>query len=102
MGRRLIVVGSLDSDACCVCCGLPPPPPLHPATTRDPAPCHAAGIGGACPADFDGNGTVAVTDIFAFLSAWFAQGPGSDFDGNGTVAVPDIFAFLSAWFAGCP
>jgi len=26
----------------------------------------------------------------------------ADFDNSGTVAVPDIFAFLSAWFAGCP
>jgi len=55
-----------------------------------------------CRADFDNSGTVAVPDIFAFLAAWFAQGPGADFDGNGTVAVPDIFAFLAAWFAGCP
>jgi len=55
----------------------------------------------ACAADFDGNGLVQVPDIFAFLSAWFAQGPGADFDGNGQVQVPDIFAFLSAWFAGC-
>jgi len=54
-----------------------------------------------CAADFDGNGLVQVPDIFAFLSAWFAQGPGADFDGNGQVQVPDIFAFLSAWFAGC-
>ena len=62
----------------------------------------AVGGGNDCPADFDGNGTVAVPDIFAFLSAWFAQGAGADFDENGTIAVPDIFAFLSAWFAGCP
>jgi predicted extracellular nuclease len=54
-----------------------------------------------CAADFDGNGIVAVPDIFAFLSAWFAQGPGADFDGDTAIAVPDIFAFLSAWFAGC-
>ncbi len=58
-------------------------------------------VDSGCPADFDSNGIVAVPDIFAFLSAWFAQGPGADFDNNGTIAVPDIFAFLSAWFAGC-
>ncbi len=56
----------------------------------------------SCPADFDGNGTVQVPDIFAFLSAWFAQDPSADFDGNTLIQVPDIFAFLSAWFAGCP
>jgi hypothetical protein len=57
---------------------------------------------GACPADFDGNGSVGVPDIFAFLAAWFAQGAGADFNGDSVVSVPDIFAFLAAWFAGCP
>jgi hypothetical protein len=60
-----------------------------------------AADGTECAADFDGNGQVQVPDIFAFLSAWFAQDPRADFDGNGGIAVPDIFAFLSAWFAGC-
>jgi len=55
----------------------------------------------SCPGDFDGNGVIGVPDIFAFLSAWFAQSPATDFDGNGIIAVQDIFAFLSAWFAGC-
>ena len=54
-----------------------------------------------CPADFNGDGTRDVTDIFAFLSAWFAGAPGSDFDNSGARNVADIFAFLSAWFAGC-
>lgn len=54
-----------------------------------------------CRADFDGDGTVGVPDIFAFLSAWFAMSPAADFNMDGTVDVPDIFAFLSAWFAGC-
>jgi len=54
-----------------------------------------------CPADFDSSGVRDVSDIFAFLSAWFAGGPGSDFDTSGTRDVSDIFAFLSAWFAGC-
>jgi hypothetical protein len=59
-------------------------------------------IDAGCEADFDGNGTRDVPDIFAFLAAWFAQDPSADFDGNTLVQVPDIFAFLSAWFAGCP
>jgi len=54
-----------------------------------------------CPADFDNNGIREVPDIFAFLSAWFAQDPAADFDQMGGIGVPDIFAFLSAWFAGC-
>jgi hypothetical protein len=54
-----------------------------------------------CAADFDGNGSVQVPDIFAFLAAWFAEDTAADFDGIGGIAVPDIFAFLAAWFAGC-
>jgi hypothetical protein len=75
-----------------------------PTTPRDEAVL-VAQIGGettpACQADFDQNGTVEVSDIFAFLSAWFAQNPSADVNNNGTVAVDDIFAFLSTWFAGC-
>jgi hypothetical protein len=56
----------------------------------------------SCIADFDGNGTVAVPDIFAFLSAWFAGSGSADINGDMDVTVPDIFAFLSLWFAGCP
>jgi hypothetical protein len=53
-----------------------------------------------CPADHDGSGAVAVADIFAFLSDWFAGD--ADFDGSGATEVGDIFAFLAAWFQGCP
>jgi len=55
----------------------------------------------SCEADFDENGAREVTDIFAFLSAWFAEDPSADFDGTPGIGVPDIFAFLSLWFAGC-
>jgi hypothetical protein len=53
----------------------------------------------ADPADFDGNGTVAVADIFAFLAAWFAGDPRADLDGTPGIGVSDIFAFLAMWFA---
>lgn len=52
-----------------------------------------------CVADFNQDGVVNVSDIFAFLTAWFAGG--GDTDLSGTSAVPDIFAFLARWFAGC-
>ncbi len=55
-----------------------------------------------CAADADGNGSVEVADIFAFLARWFADDPRADFDGDGVRGVADVFAFLSAWFAGCP
>lgn len=50
-------------------------------------------------ADFDGNGTVAVPDVFAFLGAWFAADLRCDWTGDAAVGVPDIFAFLTDWFA---
>lgn len=54
-----------------------------------------------CPANFDGIGGLAVTDIFAFLNAWFAAEPRADFNRTDGLGVSDIFAFLNAWFAGC-
>jgi hypothetical protein len=54
-----------------------------------------------CLADFDDSGTADVPDIFAFLSAWFAQDPAADIDGTPGIGVPDIFFFLSLWFAAC-
>lgn len=53
-----------------------------------------------CAADFDGNGTRDVADVFAFLAAWFAGEPAA-YEFGGTPGVPAIFAFLTAWFAGC-
>ncbi len=52
-------------------------------------------------ADFNQNGTAVVLDVFAFLTAWFAQNIIADFEGSGTVAVADIFAYLAVWFSGC-
>jgi hypothetical protein len=54
-----------------------------------------------CAADFDRDGRVEVSDIFAFLSAWFASDPGAYFFG-GSFGVSAILAFIEAWFAGCP
>lgn len=55
----------------------------------------------ACAADFDGNSTVEVLDIFGFLTAWFAGDSSADIDGTPGIGVPDIFHFLNLWFAGC-
>jgi cytochrome c peroxidase len=63
--------------------------------------CGSLGCPDACTADYDGNGTVAVPDIFAFLSDYFAGRIRADVNGFGGVNVPDIFAFLALWFGGC-
>ncbi len=54
--------------------------------------------GTGCPADLDGDGSVAVPDLLALLAAW-GPNPGhpADLDGDGSVAVPDLLELLSAW-----
>ncbi len=56
----------------------------------------------ACPADLDGDRTVAVPDLLALLAAW-GTNPGGppDFDGDGVVAVPDLLTLLANW-GPCP
>lgn len=63
--------------------------------------CGSQGCQPLCDADMDNSGTLAVADIFSFISAWFAGDPRSDFDHSGTTEVSDVFTFLAAWFAGC-
>ena len=54
-----------------------------------------------CAADFNGDGSLSVQDIFDFLGAWFAGTASADFNGMGGLSVQDIFDFLGAWFGGC-
>lgn len=56
----------------------------------------------ACPGDFDLSGEVRVTDIFAFLSAWFSGDSMADFDRQNGLQVQDVFGFINAWFVPCP
>jgi hypothetical protein len=53
-----------------------------------------------CRADYNGDGVLAVQDIFDFLNGWFAGSCLADFNGGG-LSVQDIFDFLNSWFAGC-
>ncbi len=56
----------------------------------------------ACPADLDGDRTVAVPDLLALLAAW-GTSPGGpvDVDGDGVVAIPDLLLLLVNW-GPCP
>lgn len=60
-----------------------------------------------CRADFDGNGSRSVNDLFEFLAAWFATngqsgaGLAADMNADQTISVGDLFEFLALWFAGC-
>ncbi|MBX3406168.1 MAG: dockerin type I repeat-containing protein [Phycisphaeraceae bacterium] len=53
-----------------------------------------------CPADWNGDCVRDVSDIFSFLTAWFANDPQA-VNFGGTPGVSAIFAFLTVWFAGC-
>jgi hypothetical protein len=58
----------------------------------------SAPTGTPCLADWDGDDTVGVPDIFAFLASWFADDVEAQNFG-GASGVGAIFAFLSEWFA---
>ncbi len=51
-----------------------------------------------CPCDRDADGSITVTDLLSFLSAWFPLDPASDENANGVVTVEDLLIFLSCWF----
>lgn len=54
-----------------------------------------------CIADYDCSGTLALWDIFDFITGFFNLSPRADINRSGVTDVQDIFEFLSAWFAGC-
>ncbi|MBX3407025.1 MAG: hypothetical protein KF869_09690 [Phycisphaeraceae bacterium] len=63
--------------------------------------CPSDGCEEVCTADHDRDGATTVSDIFAFLSDYFAGRIRADVNGVNGLNVSDIFAFLTAWFAGC-
>jgi len=64
---------------------------------------HLGALAGAapCPADFTGDGTLDIFDVFAFLDAFNNADPSADFTGDGSFDIFDVFAFLDAFNAGC-
>ncbi len=50
-----------------------------------------------CPADLDGDGSVAVGDILLLIGAWGSSDPDYDLDGSGVVDVGDILIVISGW-----
>ena len=55
-----------------------------------------------CPADFTGDGSLDIFDVFAFLDAFNGSDPSADFTGDGSFDIFDVFAFLDAFNSGCP
>ena len=77
-----------------VCSPNPCPVPPGGLVVRAPNP--------DCPADFNDDGEVNTTDVFDFLTAWFAGESIADVNGSGAVNAQDIFDYLNSWYAGCP
>jgi hypothetical protein len=61
----------------------------------------AFALGGACEADFDGDGALTIFDFLAFQNAFDAGAVAADFDGDGTLTLFDFLAFQNAFDAGC-
>lgn len=55
----------------------------------------------ACPADFNGDGSVNGQDVSAFVHALISGDASADFDGDGQVDIEDIRAFIAAYTEGC-
>jgi hypothetical protein len=78
---------------------------FDPATAPAGSETPGAGVKGcvyetgpACPADIDGDGTVAAADLALLLGNWRGAGFG-DLDGNGAVDAADLAAVLGGWGA---
>lgn len=54
-----------------------------------------------CLADFNGDGSFTLHDLFDFLTAYFNNDPRANIDGVGGVSLQDIFAYLDVFFIGC-
>ena len=50
-----------------------------------------------CPADFDGDGSIGVSDILILIAGWGGNDPTHDLDGDGTVGVSDLLILIGAW-----
>ncbi|MCA9303094.1 MAG: hypothetical protein KC996_03125 [Phycisphaerales bacterium] len=70
--------------------------------THNLNPDGTIGAAADCPADFTGDGSLDIFDVFAFLDAFNSMDPSADFTGDGSFDIFDVFAFLDAFNAGCP
>lgn len=55
----------------------------------------------ACPADWNKDGIVAVSDVLDFLNAWGSSDPAADITGDGLFTTSDVLEFLGLWSQSC-
>jgi uncharacterized membrane protein len=60
-----------------------------------------AASGPICIADFNGDGSIDIFDVFAFITAFNNGDPSVDLDGNGSIDIFDVFAYINLFNAGC-
>jgi hypothetical protein len=73
--------------------------------SSDGANISEGGFGGAPCNAADSSlpfGTLDLSDINAFVTAFTGAGPSGDLDGNGVFDLDDINLFVAAFLAGCP
>lgn len=59
-----------------------------------------------CVADFSGDGTVGISDLFEFVNAYFREPArrlplGADVNDDGVLGVGDLLEFIGTWLRGC-
>ncbi|MBT6269662.1 MAG: hypothetical protein HOI88_04870 [Phycisphaerae bacterium] len=54
-----------------------------------------------CPEDIDGDGSIAVGDLLAIISAWGTNDPSADVNNDGVVDVSDLLTVVASW-GPCP
>ena len=54
-----------------------------------------------CAGDFNGDGTLDLSDVNLFITAFIGQQPAGDLDGNGVWDLNDVNRFVSFFLAGC-
>jgi len=59
------------------------------------------GVGAACRADIDGDGSLTIFDFLAYQNAFDAGDLLADFDGDGVLTIFDFLAFQNEFDAGC-
>ena len=91
--------GSCEFDSCAGCtnleaCNYDPAATIENGSCLDECPC---------PADLDGDGVIAVTDILLFLSDYGCVAPtcAGDVDGDNLTTVNDLLLLLSQFSESC-